>query len=128
VQFKRSDVTALIWKENRQTPPPPSMRREYWERCLVDRCVVEENMPVHFLYREEPDMAQPGHTFPDSGWRIRGDYRNLDQPEIDARALDYIALGVVLNHDDSWLHLIDEPTGAAFIRDWESGDFVADAG
>ena len=98
--------------------------REYWERCLVDKCVTDDRVPVHFLYREEPDMAREGDRYPDSGWRIRGDYRGLTDAEIDARPMEYIALGAVLNADDSSLHLIDEPVGARFIRNFTTGKFV----
>ena len=102
--------------------------REYWERCLVDKCVTDDRVPVHLLYREEPDMAQEGDEYPDSGWRIRGDYRGLAEAEIDARPVEYVALGAVLNADDSWLHLIDQPVGARFIRDFTTGKFIPEGG
>ena len=127
VTLLRSDVIDIDWSSDRRKPPPPSPdRRWYWERCLVDTCVIEDRIPVHFLYREEPDMAEEGDKYPDSGWRIRGDYRGLSDEQIDARKMSYIALGPVLNVDDSWLHLIDAPIGAAFIRDWGTGKFVED--
>ena len=97
--------------------------REYWDRCLVDRCVLDDGVPIQFLYREEPDMAEEGDAWPDSGWRIRGDYRDLSDEELEARPLDYIALGKILNIDDSWLSLIDAPVGAAFLRNFETGAF-----
>jgi hypothetical protein len=129
VELRRSDVIDIDWNNARsKAPPPPPDRRWYWERCLVDACVTEEKAPVHFLYREEPDMAQEDDKYPDSGWRIRGDYRGLSDEEIDARKMSYIALGPVLNVDVSWLHLIDAPIGAAFIRDWETGKFIKDDG
>lgn len=129
VRLKRSDVIDIDWRADREAPPPPTPnRRWYWERCLVDACVTEECVPVHFIYREKPDMAQEGDTYPDSGWRIRGDYGGLSDEQIDARKMSYIALGPVLNVDDTWLHLIDAPVGAAFIRDWETGAFVEDTG
>ena len=100
-------------------PPQP----QYWERCMVDKCVLDENVPVYYLYREEPDMAQEGDKYPDSGWRIRGDYRGLSDAEIEARPASYIALGKVLNVDDSWLHLMDSPIGSAFMKNFETGVF-----
>ena len=101
-------------------------RREYWKRCLVDKCVTDDGLPVHFLYREEPDPGKSDDKFPDSGWRIRGDYRGLSDAEIDARELEYVAIARVLNRDDSWLHLVDAPIGSAFIKDFETGEFRAE--
>lgn len=64
-------------------------------------------------------MAKVGDRFPDSGWRIRGDMR----AGLGKRKAAYVALGAVLNRDDSWLHLIDEPIGARFEKDFETGRF-----
>lgn len=72
-------------------------------------------------------LADPEDTYPDSGWRIRADWRGLTDDQHEARDAEYIALGKVLNVDDSWLHLIDAPTGARFIRDWETGLFVEES-
>jgi len=122
VQFQRFHVAAT----DKIVEGTPQVR-DYWDRCLVDRCVIDDCALVHFLYREEPDMAQEGDTYPDSGWRIRGDYRGLTDAEINARRMEYVALGLVLNADDSWLHLIDEPIGARFIRDFKTGGFVPES-
>jgi len=124
VFFEPYHVLAIRFEkiENRQIPA--CIAREYWERCLVDDCVLYEGVPVSFLYREEPDMTAEGDEFPDSGWRIRGDYRGLSDEEIDARKLSYVALGAVLNRDDSWLHLIAAPVGSAFHRDFATGKYA----
>jgi hypothetical protein len=39
------------------------------------------------------------------------------------RGAAYVALGAVLNRDDSWLELIDAPIGSAFMRDFETGAY-----
>jgi len=127
VTFRRSDIIDLIWAEDRDPAPPAAPpRREYWERCWVDDCVLNDGARVHFLYREEPAPPEQDDRFPDSGWRIRGDYRDVDDDAVNARASRYIALGKVLNADDSWLHLIDAPAGSAFLRNWETDAFEAD--
>jgi hypothetical protein len=124
VTFQRHHVIDCIWSDERQErPPAPPSRRDYWDRCLVDRCVTDDRIPVHFLYREVPDLAEDDDEYPDSGWRIRGDYRGLADEEIDARECQYIAIGPVLNVDDSWLHLVDAPIGSRFIRNWETSEF-----
>jgi hypothetical protein len=127
IAFQRHQVIDIIWSEDRAADPPPSTPpREYLDRCLVDRCVTERRVPIHYLYREEPNRAREGDEYPDSGWRIRGDYRDLPDAEIDARETEYVAIGRVLNADDSWIEFIDAPVGSAFIRDWDTGHFVAD--
>lgn len=123
--FRRSDVIDIDWSVDRITAPPPSpATREYWERCFADNCVLSGDSPVDYIYREEPDMAGPDDKYPDSGWRIRGTEEGIAADEAADETPCYIALGKVLNSDDSWLHLIDQPIGARFIRDPDSGKFV----
>lgn len=125
VAFERYQVIDIIWSEQRAEPPPVMPRaRAFWERCIVDECVTKDCLRVHYLYRADPDLTEEGDADPDSGWRIWGDYRELTDAEIEARSRIYVALGRVLNVDDSWLHLIDAPVGSEFIRDWETGEFV----
>lgn len=123
VQFQSFNIVDIIPVTEGEDAKP---ERQYWERCLVDDCVLNDNTPVHFLYREDPDTPE-GDKFPDSGWRIRGDYRGLTDEQIDARKMSYIALGKVLNADDSWLHLIDEPVGSGFIRDFATNIYLPEA-
>ena len=61
--------------------------------------------------------------YPDSGWRIRGDVELMTDAEYDDDDASYIALGKVLNEDDSWIHLIDEPIGSRFFKNKETGKF-----
>jgi hypothetical protein len=117
VLFERQHIISIVWAENRETPPPPwNKPRQYWERCLVDSEVLTDGLWVWYLYREEPDMALPDDEYPDSGWRIRAWHQDLSDEQLEERKPIYVALGKVLNEDDSWLHLIDEPVGSAFIR------------
>lgn len=97
--------------------------REYWERCLVDEKVLQGELQVGYIYREAPGMGEADDPYPDSGWRIRGDLRDASDAEIAGRNALYVALGAVLNCDDSWLALIDEPVGSEFEREFESGDW-----
>lgn len=125
VRFRRSDAIDILWNEERVASPPPSPeRREYWERCMVDDCIVAGRSPVDYCYREAPDLARPDDRFPDSGWRIRGTDEGIEADSRAERKPRYVAIGLVLNRDDTWLHLIDEPIGSRFYRDPRSGHFL----
>jgi hypothetical protein len=102
-------------------PPAP----EYWERCMVDDCVAEGRSYVDYLYREEPDLTHDGDEFPDSGWRLRGTSAAIAADEKNALNPKYIAIGAVLNQDDRWIHLINEPAGTAFQWNDALGEFEA---
>ena len=124
VNFKRFHIIDYQWKNSEKEnlfSTQPSIQR--WERCLVDKCVLYRNVPVDYLYREEPDMAGDEDKYPDSGWRIRGDVELMTDAEYDDDDASYIALGKVLNEDDSWIHLIDEPIGSRFFKNKETGKF-----
>lgn len=125
VKFDRGHILDIDWRADR-TPAPPAApaRREYWDRCFVDDQILDGRLKVEYLYRQEPDPPREGDTYPDSGWRFRCDTRGLTDAEYDNPSFSYIAIGKVLNKDDSWLHLIDTPAGSAFLRDWSTGRFV----
>jgi hypothetical protein len=94
VRLLRSHVIDVIFADP-DTVPAASARpqREYWERCLVDQCVLDGELRVGYIYREEPDMIKDGDRFPDSGWCIRGDTRGKSAEELAAREIAYVALG-----------------------------------
>lgn len=122
VTFRREDILDFVFGDERPGPTVPD-HREYWERCLVDECVLCDDVPVEYIYREEPDMGGPEDKYPDSGWRVRGRQGSSTDEDMEAREPTYVALGAVLNHDDSWLHLIDAPTGSAFMRDFATNTY-----
>ncbi len=124
VSFRRLDILHVYF-EDASRAPPHDTRRDYWERCLVDTCVVDGEQPVEYIYREAPEPLGEGEKYPDSGWRIRGRRGEATADEYDGRELQYVALGRVLNRDDSWLHLVDAPVGSTFCRDFETGQYEA---
>ena len=121
--FKRHHILSVAW-ENPEAAPPAAEYREYWDRCLVDQCVLDRVEPVEYVYREEPDLAGEDDEYPDSGWRIRGRMGSASNAEMDDRAVAYVALGAVLNRDDSWLSWIDAPIGTALMRDFDTNKYV----
>jgi hypothetical protein len=128
VAFERYNVTDIL-KPGQPIKSEAESYESDWvfHRCLTDEGVSEGRLAVHYIYREAPEMTQEGDRFPDTGWRIRGDYRGLTDEEFEAREVEYIAIGKVLNQDDSWVHLKDAPVGSAFIRNFETGEFEPDA-
>lgn len=122
IAFERHHILAIVWDKPEAAPPEPKYR-EYWDRCLVDDCVLDGSEPIEYLYREDPDMADEGDTYPDSGWRISGRLNGVSDQELDERKFSYIALGKVLNRDDSWLSWIDAPVGTRLWRDFATNAY-----
>lgn len=130
VSFARENVLDVLLVNQSRLPdvetdqdrlPQLPKEREYWDRCLVDECVLYDGVPVEYIYREEPEMAGPEDRYPDSGWRIRG--REDDSDDLDERKAAYVALGAVLNQDDSWHDLIEAPVGSSFMRNFETNEY-----
>jgi hypothetical protein len=125
VAAPRTHLLDIIFENiDRRALPFFEPRREYWERCMVDEAILHQGLSVHYLYRETPDLAGEHDKYADSGWRIRGNMRNTSAEELSNRKAVYVALGAVLNRDDSWLHLIDEPIGSSFERNFETGRYI----
>ena len=123
VRIPLTHVISCTYVKGKARPKVPK-RRDFWDRCFVDACVVEGRSHADYFYREEPDMTRDGDKNPDSGWRIRGTYEAIAEDEQFGKDPMYIALGKVLNEDDRWIHLIDSPIGSAFRWDAEKGDYI----
>lgn len=118
VEFSSDNVITIDWADT-DREPAVQRPREYWSRCLVDDCVLDGSEPVDYLYREAPEEDVEN----DSGWRIRGRQGDTSDEAMDAREVSFVAIGAVLNKDDSWLELIDAPIGSSYRRDFESGTY-----
>lgn len=124
VNFKSWQIIDYQYTDDdRDAHLPPHVSKQRWERCLVDQEVLDRTARVGYLYREEPDMTREGDTYPDSGWRIRADVNQLTDEQYENPSPKYIALGAVLNRDDSWLHLIDLPVGARYVLNQDTEEF-----
>jgi hypothetical protein len=124
VRIPLTHVIDCTYAEAKPAPVVPK-RREYWDRCLVDACVVEGRSHVDYLYREERDVSREGDRDSDSGWRIRGTDAAIAEDEGHGKTPLYVALGKVLNADDRWLHLVDSLFGSAFLWDAGREDYIA---
>lgn len=125
IRLPRSHVISVDLRDPAKVPRDQLRDcREYWDRCMVDQSVIDGDMKVRYLYRETPDLAGPKDKYPDSGWRMRGEINDFSNEELASREVAYVALGLVLNKDDAWIHLIDEPIGSAFEWYTETGEFV----
>jgi len=122
VQFGIEHIIDIEWSDP-AAHSPFHRHTTYWERCFVDACVVYDGVPPEYIYREEPDMAEEGDTYPDSGWRIRGRQDDNRAGPYEDRKIEYLALGAVLNRDDSFLGLLDQPIGSAFMRNFATGRY-----
>lgn len=100
--------------------------KQNWERCLVDACVVNDGIQVQYIYREEPNMGSEDDKYPDSGWRIRGDVSSMTDEQYENEKPLYVALGKVLNSDDSFVHLLDSAPGSRFFKNTDTGVFEVD--
>lgn len=90
----------------------------YMKRCMVTKRILDDGQPVGYLYREEPAAEN------DSGWRFTASDES-DEYMDDSKNVAYVSLGAVLNRDDSFRDLLEAPSGSAFIRNPQTGTFVA---
>jgi hypothetical protein len=122
VSFGVEHILSILWSDP-AVHPLSQEDTDYGDRCLVDSCVVDAGVPVEYIYREEPDMAEEGDAYPDSGWRIRGQQNDARAGPYEGRKIAYLALGAVLNRDDSFIGLLDQPIGSAFMRNFAVGGY-----
>ena len=124
IDFFRWQIIDIVWQDPEKTKKlTQEPEKQVWDRCMVDQEVLNGTARVGYLYREEPDLGEEGDKYPDSGWRIRADVRDLTDEEYENPTPAYIAMGKVLNEDDSWLHLIGSEIGSRFLRNPQTDKF-----
>jgi hypothetical protein len=120
IEIPRAAIIDLIFADERPRTEGP---KEYWDRCLVDSAALKGLRPVEYVYREEPE-TRADDRFPDSGWRVRASIVDPEASEVEDEGVEYVALGAVLNKDDSWIDLLDAPVGSAFLRDFDTNTWA----
>ncbi|MFO0000061.1 MAG: DUF2185 domain-containing protein, partial [bacterium] len=120
IEIPRAAIIDLIFADERPRTEGP---KDYWDRCLVDSAALKGLRPVDYVYREEPE-TRADDRFPDSGWRVRASIVDPEASEVEDEGVEYVALGAVLNKDDSWIDLLDAPVGSAFLRDFDTNTWV----
>ena len=90
---------------------------EDYGACIASDAITVEGQKVGFMYREDPDNDV------DSGWRFLSGTESdefLDDPE----NLGLYDVNTIANYDGDIIPLLDAPSGAAYERDPETGEFV----
>lgn len=119
VPFEAHHIIGVIWEDPAKKArfmAADAQQDRFFERCFVDDAVIEGRARAQYVYREPPE-SRPDDKEPDSGWRIRADVDALSDEEYEDTPASYVAIGVALNQDDSFLHLLTSPVGSAFLRD-----------
>ena len=104
--------------------------RRYLELCVVDEELMGCNeQKVLYIYRDRPFQVRKDTPYPDSGWRILRVDGQMDISDaslwriVGDHLLRYTDIGNALLWDDSWIHLIDQPIGSAFVSNPATGFF-----
>lgn len=112
ISFQAHQVIAIFWTDPADRARFDDPEAERWfARAQVDPRITREGAPVRYIRRETP-RSLPDTEYPDTGWRI------LSEPEGDWREMETmpLAIGLVLNQDDSILPYLEAPVGSAFRR------------
>jgi hypothetical protein len=89
----------------------------YIKRCFVTHRILKDGAKVGYLYREDPDNES------DSGWRFTANDESDDYMD-NSKNFAFVSIGLVLSKDDSFIDLLDAPSGASFTRDPLTKAFV----
>lgn len=122
VAFQLHHIIAVQWEDPAQDARFASEFNNWFARCFVDDAVLEQRARVGFIYREPPEHDEKDE-YPDTGWRIRADVYQLSDEEYENSPFSYVAIGAVLNRDDSFVDLLGCPVGSAFLRDPDSDTY-----
>jgi hypothetical protein len=88
--------------------------------CCASDYITVHGHRVGWMYREQP------HGFCHSGWRF---FSGLESDEYadDPDNFAIYDVNTIANYDPEIIPLLDAPPGTAFMRDEQTGMFVAEA-
>lgn len=118
IKFKKEHIIQYDTLDDLNFPDLEHERMQaFLQKAFVSNHILVENYPVGRLYREEPYGEEH------NGWTIMSDQETQEYVD-DFRNLQYVAIGKVLNLDDSFLHILDAPVNSEFIKDDITGNFI----
>jgi hypothetical protein len=113
--LKLGDTIKLSSKhiiDTNYTDPKDKELDEFFKLCLVTESILNGDK-VGLLQRFEPNNEK------DSGWCFSGDFDTQEYLD-NSDNIKIVSLGVLLNIDDSFLHLLEYPIGASF--EWDRSE------
>lgn len=112
IHFDDFNIIA-VWEPKFDTPEDED---RFFARCHVDPRILYDDKRIGRLVRRKPKRqwwwSKP-RLYPDTGWHI---YAN-DESTPKRKEMEYVAIGALLNKDNSFLPLLDAPVGACLVRD-----------
>ena len=90
----------------------------YFKKCFVSNQIMNEGFKVGRLYKEKPEDED------DTGWVLLSNYESQEYMD-DSSNMQFIAIGKILNIDDSFIHLLNEPIDSEFERDAVTNSFYS---
>jgi hypothetical protein len=117
--LKRGDEVTFDTRHiiNTEHDSDDNIVERYIKCCYVTQRILRDGARVGYLYREEPDNEN------DSGWRFTANDESAEYMD-DSKNTAFVSVGLVLSKDDSFIDLLDAPSGAEFIRDVRTQAFV----
>lgn len=119
ISFKKEHIIQYDTLDELNVDDPlAEVLEKYGQKCFVSNHILKEGFKVGRLYREEGEYEDY------SGWTIMSDYETQEYVD-DSTNLQYVSIGVVLNLDDSFIHLLEEPFGSDFAKDEVTGEYFS---
>ena len=88
---------------------------KYARFCIVSNKILRERKPIGYFCRDEEESTMENGR-KDSGWVFMSGEES-DEYANNPDNLTFTTLGIVLNINDSFIDLLDEPVGSAFAWD-----------